>query len=107
MASNRDTLNGPDWKDVANGLEELGRECGAFVTITITSKSTRGRPGLLITAVATVPDPAVPEAECSALARRVMHTQPGGDLSRELLFLLYDLDSNLAKKLYPEDTETA
>lgn len=107
MARSRDNLNGPDWKDVAGILEEMGNELGAVMGIYITPQSKMGRAGLCLTARATIRNPAIPDHRSSVSVKRYMHTQPGGDLAAELLFLLYDLDSAAAKEIWGEEIETA
>lgn len=93
MASNRDTSNGPDWKDVARGMEAWREDWLSNPTITLEVTTRKSQPSLCLTAKAPCKYDANGEAVLWVSVSVDMHTTRAMGLEAALLLLLYDLDA--------------
>lgn len=98
MASSRDTLNGPDWRDVAAAVDQFQEDWGGFVALTI-SLSGKGKFRTL-TILATVSERPVSLADRQPSASASVNSKAfgAGDFSQALLSALYELDKEVYRQ---------
>lgn len=107
MASNRDTSNGPDWKDVAAAAYHFEEVWEARVEIVGKVSGATKQPTLYWTAVLIETDGKTGEVKRSDLASVSMLTRGGGDTNSALLLLLYELDKELYRRVEGFPPKTA
>ena len=100
MASSRLTSNGPDWRDVHQGLINLERLCGQRITLSIHSAGLDGAQYLVLEAKTEVGVGKDGEVLPSAFVSATMRSLNVTTLSAAFLNLLHKVDA----QLWQEDT---
>lgn len=93
MASNRDTSNGPDWKDVARAMEAWAEDWNSHVVITVEQVTRKSQPILRLIAKAPCRYDENGEVVLWVSVSVDMHTTRATGFEAALLLLLYDLDA--------------
>lgn len=107
MASKQGTSNGPDWRDVWAFMEELERELGGLVTVTVQRSNVLGSQSIYLAAKWEAHEPV---AVGVPLWASVSATFPGNGVrgfEAALLSLVYDLDKELYRRIEGMPPETA
>jgi len=103
LASNRDTSNGPDWKDVAAAMGDWRETWNSNPQVLIEVKLRKNQPTLHLTAKAPCKYDENGEAVLWVSVSADMLTTRAGGFEAALLLLLYDLDAK-ALAMCPEIT---
>lgn len=98
MASNRDTSNGPDWRDVAAAFLHLEEVGGRPISITAELWKKGNLSSIVWTARVLDRDPETGEVSASASASVSMLTRGAGGTDAALLLLAYELDRDMYRQ---------
>lgn len=99
LASNRDTSNGPDWRDVAAAAKHFAREWEAEVKIWAELRTCGSQPHIVWIAEARELGVKTQEAKCLGSASVSMLTRGAGGTDAVLLLLLYELDRDIYRNV--------
>jgi hypothetical protein len=98
LAPSRDTLNGPDWKDVTSAANHFARDWGAFVGVVMRPSGSDRHPVLTMVACVWGELRDVGVAPPLVSASVSMPGSGAGDMCAAALSALYELDKQMYRQ---------
>jgi len=102
LASNRDTSNGPDWRDFAEAMAAFESQNGMRLSLQMSTVELGRDVDLCVRLMASTPNGAPAELAQSVSEERYMSSMNRRTLEAALLQLLYALDARLAWEAFGE-----